>query len=1092
MKRVFKYCGLFLLTCCGVFGFTYLWGALMKPELEREPIYYSPETIEATEELRDISFGEEDIYKVQHDVDYSEGESGSWYPKGESPILAELVEEGKLPPVAERVGPEPVVIQGRDGLGNYGGTWNMITNTIFTVNRIDDYMTGTSLVRWSPLGDPIVPHIAKRWEVSPDKREWIFYLREGMKWSDGHPFTADDILFWWNYEVKQKLTAFPNSMKVKGESGEIIKIDPYTVKIIFSHPHGLFLERLPFEDSFYSPRHYMEKYHPELGNEELIDATMNAKKIPTRKALYVSLRLNNNPDYPRLWPWIYRTYKSNPPQAYVRNPYYWAVDTEGNQLPYVDRFIIDVKSSKLVPIAAASGAITMQAVNIYFLHYTLFMSQREAGGYDVYHWYPSGFRMWGILPNLNKNINPHDPMSKPKRDLLKDKRFRQALSLAINRQQIIDAVYYGVGVPTQGSPGVESPFYHEELKNSYIEYNPNRANELLDELGLTGRDSEGYRTFKDGTRMIWYLDITPNYSDGPAPFVVEDWNKVGLKTIERSRSFTISSVADGALFHDFSVAGIGASFNPLINTARFAPGDVAAEGYRKWYVNGGLYGNPEAEKKGNIEPPAGHPLRRSMELLDEAFSALTLEEQTAIYSEIQDIAVDNLWNINITTGQPWVAIVKKGFKSVPRNALYGGAYESIASGGLEAYYFEEPDDSPGVIAQIKREMTEITPPSHTLDAVTFETKGNDSLGRVVLHIILGIIAVGLILMGFKHPYIGRRLIIMVPTLLLISIISFTIIQLPPSNYIDLKILQAEYTGDDQAKIEAEQLREIYPTDVSTFRQYVNWLGLPWFLSFKSVERGLLQGHLGFSMESRTSVNEVVGDRILLTFLISLGSILFTWAIALPIGVYSAVRQYSIGDYFFTFLGFIGMCVPSFLLALLLMYWSNLYFGISMTGLYSPEYAGRPDWSWGKAADLMQHIWLPVVVLGVTGTASMIRVMRGNLLDEMKKPYVVTAMAKGLRPINVLFKYPVRIALNPFISGIGTLFPQLISGGAIVAMVLSLPTVGPLMLDALMNQDMYLAGSMLMVLSLVGVLGTLVSDILLMWLDPRIRTEGGAR
>jgi ABC-type dipeptide/oligopeptide/nickel transport system permease component/ABC-type transport system substrate-binding protein len=1092
VNNLLKYSLHFLLTCCGVFGVSYFWGALMKPELEREPIYYSPEYIESTEELRDISFSEEDIYKVHHDVDYSESESGSWYPKGESPILAELVEEGKLPPVAERVGSEPVVIQGRDGLGNYGGTWNLITNTIFTVNRIDDYMTGTSLVRWSPLGDPIVPHIAKRWEVSPDKREWIFYLREGMKWSDGHPFTADDILYWWNDEVKQKLTPFPESMKVKGESGEILKIDPYTVKIIFSHPHGLFLERLPFADYFYSPRHYMEKYHPELGNEELIDATMKANKIPTRKALYISLRLNNNPDHPRIWPWIYRTYKSNPPQAYVRNPYYWAVDTEGNQLPYVDRFMIDVKSSKLVPIAAASGAITMQAVNIYFLHYTLFMSQRDAGGYDVYHWYPSGFRMWGILPNLNKNINPHDPMSKPKRELLKDKRFRQALSLAINRQQIIDAVYYGVGVPTQGSPGVESPFYHEELKNSYIEYNPSRANELLDELGLTGRDSEGYRTFKDGTRMIWYLDITPNYSDGPAPFVVEDWNKVGLKTIERSRSFTLSSVADGALFHDFIIAGLASSFNPLINVDRFAPGGVEAVGYKNWYRNGGLYGNPEAEKKGNIEPPAGHPLRRSMELLDEAFSALTLEEQTAIYSEIQDIAVDNLWNINITTGQPWVAIVKKGFKSVPRNALYGGPYESIASGGLEAYYFEEPDDSPGVIAQIKREMTEITPPSHTLDAVTFETRGNDFLGRVVLHVILGIIAVGLILMGFKHPYIGRRLIIMVPTLLLISIISFTIIQLPPSNYIDLKILQAEYSGDDQAKIEAEQLRELFPADESTFKQYINWLGLPWFLSFKSEERGLLQGHLGFSMESRTSVNEVVGDRILLTFLISLGSILFTWAVALPIGVYSAVRQYSIGDYIITFLGFIGMCVPSFLLALLLMYWSNLYFGISMTGLYSPEYAGQPEWSWGKATDLMQHIWLPVVVLGVTGTASMIRVMRGNLLDELKKPYVVTAMAKGVRPIKLLLKYPVRIALNPFISGIGTLFPQLISGGAIVAMVLSLPTVGPLMLDALMNQDMYLAGSMLMVLSLVGVLGTLVSDLLLLWLDPRIRTEGGTK
>jgi ABC-type dipeptide/oligopeptide/nickel transport system permease component len=187
-----------------------------------------------------------------------------------------------------------------------------------------------------------------------------------------------------------------------------------------------------------------------------------------------------------------------------------------------------------------------------------------------------------------------------------------------------------------------------------------------------------------------------------------------------------------------------------------------------------------------------------------------------------------------------------------------------------------------------------------------------------------------------------------------------------------------------------------------------------------------------------------------------------------------------------------MCVPSFLLALLLMYWSSVYFGISMSGLFSPDYATQPEWSRGKVVDLMQHIWMPVVVLGVTGTASMIRVMRGNLLDELKKPYVITAMAKGVRPFKLLLKYPVRIALNPFISGIGTLFPQLVSGGAIVAMVLSLPTVGPMMLEALMTEDMYLAGSMLMVLSLLGVFGTLVSDLLLMWLDPRIRFEGGVR
>ena len=1092
MIKIFKYCGLFLLTGCCIFFITYFWGALLKPELEREPIVYSPELIKETEELRDISFGEEDLYQVQHNVDYNEGESGRWYPKGESPILAELVEEGKLPTVAERVGPEPVVIQGIDGLGNYGGTWYLVTNNPQTVLDIKAWMSGTTLVRWSPLGYPIVPHIAKRWEVSPDKREWTFFLRKGIKWSDGHPFTADDILYWWNDEVKREAIAIPAWMKVKGEWGEILKIDSHTVKFVFPHPHGFLLERLASTIDVFAPRHYLEKYHPELGNDALIKAAMKADKIPTGLALYATLKLTNNPDHPRLWPWIYRTYKPNPPHAFVRNPYYWAVDTEGRQLPYVDRFMIDVKTEKLVPIAAANGAITMQTFNIYFLHYTLFMSQREAGGYDVYHWYPSGITEWGLYPNLNRYVDPLDPSSQKKWELLNNKRFRQALSHAIDRQQIIDAVYYGVGEPAQSSPGKESIFYHEKLRSSYVEYDPDRANELLDELGLTGRDAKGYRTFKDGARMVWYLDIIPNYAEGPGPFVAEDWQKVGLNTIQRFRSANLYSVENAARIYDFTISGNEAEFNPFVSHDRYSPGSVAAAGFTLWYQLGGLYGNPEANIPGSVEPPVDHPLRRSMELLDAAFSLSTLEEQRDLYREIQDIAADNLWNINITIGQPWVVIVKKGFKSVPPNSIYGAIYHSISNGGHEAYYFEKPEDSPGSIAQIKREMTEITPKPSALDEVTLEIRRGGSLGRLVRHLILGILAMGMILVGFKHPYVGRRFLIMAPTLLIISIISFTIIQLPPSNYIDLKILQAELANDNQAKIEAEQLREIFPLDEPVLTQYAHWLGLTWFLSFKSEDQGLLQGHLGFSMQSRTPVNDVVGDRILLTFLISLGSILFTWAIALPIGVYSAVRQYSIGDYLFSFLGFIGMCVPSFLLALLIMYWSNVYFGISMTGIFSPEFAGQPEWSWGKIADLMQHIWVPVVVLGVSGTASMIRVMRGNLLDELKKPYVVTALAKGVRPLKLLVKYPVRIALNPFISGIGTLFPQLVSGGAIVAMVLSLPTVGPLMLEALMTQDMYLAGSMLMVLSLLGVLGTLVSDLLLIWLDPRIRFEAGAR
>jgi ABC-type dipeptide/oligopeptide/nickel transport system permease component len=240
------------------------------------------------------------------------------------------------------------------------------------------------------------------------------------------------------------------------------------------------------------------------------------------------------------------------------------------------------------------------------------------------------------------------------------------------------------------------------------------------------------------------------------------------------------------------------------------------------------------------------------------------------------------------------------------------------------------------------------------------------------------------------------------------------------------------------------------------------------------------------MEHEKPAREVLGDRIVLTVVVSLATVLFTWAFALPTGIYSAVRQYSTGDYVLTFLGFLAVSVPSFLLALVIMYLAKRWLGLSIAGLFSAEFATMTGWSWAKILDLLQHLWLPVLVLGFGSAAGMIRVMRANLLDELKKPYVTTARAKGVRPLRLLLKYPVRMALNPFISSVGGLFPHLVSGGAIVAMVLSLPMIGPTLVDALVAEDVYLAGSLLMLLSLLGVVGTLVSDLLLLWLDPRIR------
>ncbi len=323
--------------------------------------------------------------------------------------------------------------------------------------------------------------------------------------------------------------------------------------------------------------------------------------------------------------------------------------------------------------------------------------------------------------------------------------------------------------------------------------------------------------------------------------------------------------------------------------------------------------------------------------------------------------------------------------------------------------------------------------------------------------------------------IVHRIFWLVPTLLVISIISFTIIQLPPGDYLTSYIAALEETGQTVDYERVEALRQRYHLDRPMSVQYLHWMG------------GVVRGDLGMSFEWNRPVRALIGERLMLTMIISISTLLFTWALAIPIGIYSAVRQYSVGDYAFTFVGFIGLATPNFLLALIFMYVGFTFFDVSPGGLFSEAYEDAP-WSLAKFGDLMTHIWIPVIVIGTAGTAGLIRVMRGNLLDELQKQYVITARAKGLPYWRLLFKYPVRVALNPLISTIGWLLPTIIGGEIIVSVVLGLPTTGPLLLNALMNQDMFLAGSMVMVLALLTVIGTLISDILLMWLDPRIRYE----
>jgi peptide/nickel transport system permease protein len=336
-------------------------------------------------------------------------------------------------------------------------------------------------------------------------------------------------------------------------------------------------------------------------------------------------------------------------------------------------------------------------------------------------------------------------------------------------------------------------------------------------------------------------------------------------------------------------------------------------------------------------------------------------------------------------------------------------------------------------------------------------------------------------------FLLRRTVTMAVTLLIISALVFFIIKLPPGDFLTNQIAELRAQGESASISKAEFLIKQYGLDKPAWQQYLVWIGaMPGPNGFS----GLLQGDWGWSFEYDKPVVDVVGDALWLTLLVNLAVVIFIHVVSIPIAIYSATRQYSVGDYLATFIGYIGLATPSFLLALILLYYMNRWFGISIGGLYDAQYAGEA-WTWPKIQSLLSHLVVPTVVIGLGGTAAMIRRMRANLLDELGKQYYVTAKAKGLGPTKALVKYPFRMSLNPFIADIGNLLPHLVSGSVLVSLVLSLPTVGPILLSALKSQDQFLAGFILMFVAILTVVGMLVSDLLLAMLDPRIRM-GGAR
>jgi peptide/nickel transport system permease protein len=321
----------------------------------------------------------------------------------------------------------------------------------------------------------------------------------------------------------------------------------------------------------------------------------------------------------------------------------------------------------------------------------------------------------------------------------------------------------------------------------------------------------------------------------------------------------------------------------------------------------------------------------------------------------------------------------------------------------------------------------------------------------------------------------RRLLYMIVLMVVLSVVVFTIIQLPPGDYATAYINQMRLQGTRITEEDILQFQRQYGLDLPIHRQYLKWVG------------GLARGYMGRSFFWNEPINQLLAERLPFTVVISICTLIFTYVVAVPIGIYSATHQYSVFDYVFTVIGFIGVSLPNFLFALIMLFVLYELFGISAGGLFSKDYVGAA-WSWGKVRDLINHLWAPVIIIGTSGTGGLIRVMRATVLDELSKPYVETARAKGLPRTKLLLKYPVRVAINPILSTIGWTLPGIFSGSTIVAVVLALPTVGPLLLSALQAEDFYVAGSILMILSALTIIGTFISDLLLAWSDPRVRFD----
>jgi len=577
----------------------------------------------------------------------------------EAPALTDLVKQGKLPPVKKRLPDEIAVVEPVEEIGEYGGTWRK------SVTHRGDMMLSARvgyepLVRWNRSGTEVIPNVAKSWKISDKGKVYTFYLRKGMKWSDGEPFTADDIMFWYKDVLlnKELNPVFPVWLTVGGQQAKLDKIDNYTIRFTFAKPYGLFLEYLAGPNAFNIlsyPKHYLKQFHPNYTSKEELDKKVKEAGLNSWYQLFgQKVDLNSNPDLPSIRPWVLKTPDPTTYATAERNPYYWKVDPAGNQLPYIDKLSFSfVQNTENIVLKAVSGEDDMQYQYLSLANYTVLTENAKKGGYQVYLW-PSA-----EIACFYPNQNVKDPVL---RKLFQDRKFRIALSLAINRQEINQIGFLGLGTPHAATSVKGDPYYMEEFTKAYIDYNPKRANELLDEIGLTKRDKDGYRLRPDGKTLAIVINVFPAET-GMTPDVWELVKKyledIGIKTaikVEDVSLWVTRTTAGESEIAGYATTGMRWDIDPIwyvptANNCYWAPL------YGVWYAT---------EGKGGEKPIP--EILELQQLYDQLKETTNTEQKLKLGRSILKSHAENVWYVGLVN-YPYPIVVKNNFKNVPKEGI---------------------------------------------------------------------------------------------------------------------------------------------------------------------------------------------------------------------------------------------------------------------------------------------------------------------------------------------------------------------------------------------------------------------------------------